>query len=75
MIASSTSRLLAAAVLSATFAARAAEPARVAPGVYFRPGDVKRGQANGGYIVCDEFVIAVEAPNPEAAGEMLAEIR
>lgn len=71
---SSEKLLLAAGVLSATLAAQGAEPAKIAPGVYFRHGEVKRGQANGGYIVFDKFVAAVEAPNPEAAAEMLAEI-
>ena len=74
MIASSTSGLLAAGILSVSVAARAAEPAKLAPGVYFRLGDVKRGQANGGYIIGDKFVVAIEAPNAKAAGEMLAEI-
>jgi len=51
-----------------------AEVSEVAPGVYFRFGDIERGQANGGYIVCKDFVVAVEAPNAEAAAEMLAEV-
>ncbi|HGJ64624.1 TPA: MBL fold metallo-hydrolase [bacterium] len=47
----------------------------VASGVYFRFGDVGRGQANGGYIVCDDYVIAVEAPSVESTPEMFAEIK
>ncbi len=42
----------------------------VAPGVYFRMGNMDRGQCNGGYIVCDDYVIAIDAPNPEASTEM-----
>jgi len=52
-----------------------AEVTEVAPGVYFRLGDVERGQANGGYVVCDNSVVVIEAPNPEASAEMLREIR
>ena len=47
----------------------------VTPGVYFRPGNMERGQCNGGYIVCDDYVLAVDAPNPEASAEMLDEIK
>ena len=46
----------------------------VAPGVYFRAEDMERGQCNGGYIVCDDYVIAIDAPNPEASEEMFAEV-
>lgn len=45
----------------------------VAPGVYFRMGNMDRGQCNGGFIVCDDYVIAVDAPNPEASAEMFEE--
>lgn len=48
---------------------------RIAPDVYFRFGDIKRGQANGGYIIGREYVIAIEAPNAAAAAEMLDEIK
>ena len=47
----------------------------VATGVYFRPGDMSRGQSNGGYIVCDDYVVAIEAPSPEASAEMLEEVK
>ena len=47
----------------------------VAPGVYFRLGDMGRGQCNGGYIICDDYVIAIEAPNPEASSEMFDEVK
>ncbi|MFC1714178.1 ThuA domain-containing protein [Candidatus Poribacteria bacterium] len=47
----------------------------VAPGVYFRMGNMERGQCNGGYIVCDDYVIAIDAPNPEAADEMFDEVK
>ena len=47
----------------------------VAPGVYFRMGNMERGQCNGGYIVCDDYVIAIDAPTPEASAEMLDEAR
>jgi len=46
----------------------------VAPGVYFRLGDMGRGQCNGGYIICDDYVVVIEAPNPEAVVEMYEEI-
>ena len=46
----------------------------VAPGVYFRLGDMERGQCNGGYIVCDDYVIAIDAPSPEASAEMFDEV-
>ena len=46
----------------------------VAPGVYFRLGNMERGQCNGGYIICDDYVIAIDAPNPEASAEMFSEI-
>lgn len=45
----------------------------VAPGIYFRMGNMDRGQCNGGYIVCDDYVIAIDAPNPEATAEMFSE--
>ncbi len=48
-------------------------PSGVGPGVYFRTGDLKRGQSNGGFIVCREYVVAIDAPTPEAAQEMLGE--
>lgn len=48
---------------------------KVAPGVHFRLGDIGRGQCNGGYIICDDYVIAVDAPNPEASAEMLDEVK
>ena len=66
--------VLAAAVALTCCLARA-EVIEVASGVYFRLGDVERGQANGGYIVCDNSVIAIEAPNVEASAEMFDEIR
>lgn len=47
----------------------------VASGVYFRFGDIGRGQANGGYIVCDDYVVAIEAPNLEATAEMFDEVK
>jgi len=47
----------------------------VAPGVYFRLGDIGRGQCNGGYIICDDYVVAIEAPNPEASAEMFDEVK
>jgi glyoxylase-like metal-dependent hydrolase (beta-lactamase superfamily II)/type 1 glutamine amidotransferase len=47
----------------------------VAPGVYFRLGDMGRGQCNGGYIICDDYVVAIEAPNPEASAEMFDEVK
>jgi len=47
----------------------------VAPGVYFRLGDMGRGQCNGGYIICDDYVVAIEAPNPEASAEMFDEAK
>jgi len=47
----------------------------VAPGVYFRLGDMSRGQCNGGYIICNNYIIAIEAPNPEASGEMFDEVK
>ncbi len=47
----------------------------VAPGVYFRLGDMGRGQCNGGYIVCDDYIVAIEAPNPEASAEMFDEVK
>ena len=53
----------------------AAELTDLAPGIYFREGDIKRGQGNGGYILCDDCVVAIDAPNPEASAEMLEEIR
>jgi hypothetical protein len=45
----------------------------VASGVYFRQGNMDRGQCNGGFIVCDNFTIAIDAPNPEAVDEMFRE--
>jgi len=47
----------------------------VAPGVYFRTGNMERGQCNGGYIICDDYVLAIDAPNPEASVEMLDEAK
>lgn len=48
---------------------------RQAPaGVHFRAGDLKRGQSNSGFIVGSEWVTAIDAPTPEAATDMLAEI-
>ena len=43
----------------------------VAPGVYFRFGDIGRGQSNGGYIICDDYVVAVEAPSVESTAVIL----
>ncbi|MGB9596015.1 MAG: MBL fold metallo-hydrolase, partial [Candidatus Poribacteria bacterium] len=48
---------------------------KVADGVYMRIGDIGRGQSNGGYIIFDDFVIAIEAPNLEATSEMFDEVR
>lgn len=45
----------------------------VAPGVYFRPGNMDRGQCNGGFIVCEDYVIGIDAPSPEATAEMFDE--
>jgi len=53
----------------------AVEVTEVAPGVHFRLGDLDRGQANGGFIVCDDFTIAIEAPSKDAANEMIAEAK
>ncbi|MDQ1327297.1 MAG: hypothetical protein QG641_577, partial [Candidatus Poribacteria bacterium] len=47
----------------------------VASGVYFRFGDIGRGQSNGGYIICDDYVVAIEAPNLEATTEMFDEVK
>lgn len=47
----------------------------VAPGVFFRLGDISRGQANGGYIVCKDHVVAIEAPNVECAQTMEEEVK
>jgi glyoxylase-like metal-dependent hydrolase (beta-lactamase superfamily II) len=56
-------------------AVRAIEIQEVAPGVHFRLGDRARGQSNGGFIVCDDYVVAIEAPSAEASNEMLAEVK
>jgi len=50
-----------------------AEVTEVAPGVYFRPGDAERGEPNGGYIICEEYIVAVGAPSPEASARMFEE--
>ena len=63
------------AIVLLASAALAAEVKEVAPGIYFRFGDIARGQANGGFIVCDDHVVAIEAPNAEAANEMFAEVK
>jgi len=47
----------------------------VAPGVYFRMGNMDRGQCNGGYIIFDDYVIAIDAPSPEASAEMFNEVK
>jgi len=47
----------------------------VASGVYFRLGDIGRGQSNGGYIVCDDYVVAIEAPSVESTPEMFDEVK
>jgi len=65
-------RLLFGALLICSVA-HAAGLKEVAPGVFFRLGDVERGQSNGGFIVCNDYVIAVDAPNAEAVAEMYAE--
>jgi len=65
---------LATAAAMLPVAAARAEVAEAAPGVYFRLGDIDRGQSNGGYVVCDSFVAAIDAPNAEASAEMLAEV-
>ena len=62
------------AILSLAISAFAVEISEVAPGVYFRKGDLDRGQANGGFIIANEFVIAIEAPNDQAANELIAEV-
>ncbi len=68
--------LLAASAGAASLAASAlqASPAEVAPGVYFRVGDLQRGQSNSGFIVCPDWVVAIDAPTPEASAAMFAEI-
>ena len=44
--------------------------------LYFRQGDLKaRRQRNGGYVVTEEGVVAVDAPSIEAAEEMVQECR
>ncbi|HUU95212.1 MAG TPA: ThuA domain-containing protein, partial [Phycisphaerae bacterium] len=63
------------AILSLAISALAVEISEVAQGVYFRKGDLDRGQANGGFIIADEFVIAIEAPNDQAANELIAEVQ
>ena len=62
-------------VLMFSGAALAAELKEVAPGVHFRLGDVARGQANGGFIVCQDYLIAIEAPSAEASAEMFEEAK
>jgi cyclase len=68
--------LLAASACAAPANASASQAAlaEVAPGVYFRTGDLTRGQSNGGFIVCSDWVIAIDAPTPEASTDMFAEI-
>jgi len=56
-------------------AAGATELKKVAPGVFFRFADVARGQGNGGFIVCKDCVVAIEAPNAEAVAEMYDEAK
>ncbi|NQT21766.1 MAG: ThuA domain-containing protein [Planctomycetes bacterium] len=64
-----------AVALLGAFSAGTAAMTEIAPGVYFREGDVERGQANSGYIICDTFVVAVDAPDPKVAAEMYRDIR
>jgi len=45
----------------------------VSSNVYFRLGDIGRGQSNGGFIICNDYVIAIEAANLEASAEMFEE--
>ena len=47
----------------------------ITPGVYFRAGDMTRGQCNGGFIVCDDYVMAIDAPTPEGVAEMFGEAK
>ena len=70
-----TSPYLIAFVVLFSAAECAAELKEVAPGVYFRLGDLARGQSNGGFIVCNDYVIAIEAPSPDASKEMLEEVK
>ena len=68
--------LFAASACAASLNASAwqASPAEVAPGVYFRVGDLQRGQSNSGFIVCPDWVAAIDAPTPEASADMFAQI-
>jgi cyclase len=39
----------------------------IAPGVYFHEGDPRRGHCNNGWVVCDDFVLVIDANFPSGA--------
>lgn len=49
---------------------------RIAPGIWFREGDLEgHGHCNNGFVIFDDFVLVIDANFPDGAEECLADIR
>lgn len=66
--------LLSLALLSSGLPSQA-EVKELAPGVYFREGDITKGLCNNGWIIFEDYVLVIDANFPQGAEQVLADIR
>lgn len=68
--------LLIFATLPGRGTAQVGQVQEVAPGVYFRQGEIEhKGHCNNGWIVFEDYVVVIDANFPSGAEEVLPEIR
>ena len=48
---------------------------KIAPGVYFHEGDPRRGHSNNGWVVCDDYVVVIDANFPSGAEIVMPKIK
>ena len=48
---------------------------KITEGVYFHEGDPRRGHSNNGWVVCDDFVLVIDANFPSGAEIVMPKIK
>jgi len=63
-------------IFPAAARAQVGEVQEVAPGVYFRQGDIEhKGHCNNGWVIFEDYVVVIDANFPNGAEEVIPDIR
>jgi cyclase len=69
--------VVAGSVIASTATAQSAigEVQQLASDVYFYEGDISKGHCNNGWVIFEDYVLAIDANYPSGAREVIAKIR